>query len=158
MKNSLILLLISTVSTEIIRKVTIPIRLACVPIILCPVITLITVLSLLLWSLSRVSLRLLSSLGQIFCTVLPLFKAAHPLLTMSTIALSIIDLQVPKGIPNVENSLESSMIPLLANSSALQLLGISLCPGTHVRQTSYRFAISLRHLRLSYTVLEFQMS
>ena len=53
-------------------------------------------LSLLLWSLSRVTVCHLFSLGQIFCTVLPLSEAAHLLLTISTIALSIISLQLPR--------------------------------------------------------------
>ena len=46
------------------------------------------------------------------------------------------------------------VLPLLTKSSALQLPGISLCPGAHVIQTSYRFTISLRHLRQLYTVLD----
>ena len=133
-----------------------PIRLVYVHIIQCPVITPITVLTLLVWSLSRVNVHLLSSLRQIFHGVLPLSETAHLLLIRSTIALSIISLRVPRGIPNVENLSESSMVVhLLVKSSALQFPGISLCRGTYVMQTSYRFAISLRHLRQSYNVLEF---
>ena len=69
---------------------------------------------------------------------------------------AIISLHALKGIPNVENSSESSMIaPLLVKPFALKLSGIALCPGTHVIQASYRFDILLRHLQQSYTVLEF---
>ena len=63
---------------------------------------------------------------QDFFAVLPLSEVPHPLFTRSTIALLIISPQVVKGIPNVENSSESLMVvPLLANSSALQLPEIS---------------------------------
>ena len=120
-----------------------------------PVLTPATVLSLFLWSLSKVAVRLLSNFGQMFHVVLPLSEATHLLLTRSTIPLSIISLQVLKGIPKVENSSKSAMVmPPLAKSSAMQLPGIFLCPGTFVIHTKYQFAISLRHLRQSYTVLK----
>ena len=108
------------------------------------------------WCLSKAPTRFLTRLGQIFCVILPFSEAAHLLLTRSTISLSIINLQIPKGIPNIENSLESSTaVPFLAKSSSLQLPEISLYAGIHVIQTSYRFASSLRHLRRLYTVFEF---
>ena len=135
-------------------------------IIQCLVITSITMLSWLLWSLSRVAVRLLSSLGQIFCYcwqrlryivnykpactqwnpqcrefIMPLSGVACLLLTRSTITLSITSLHVL----NVENPSESSMVmAFLANSYALQLQGISLCP-----------RYPLRHPRQSYIVLKF---
>ena len=122
----------------------------------CPVISPITVLSLLLWSLNRVAMRLLFSFDQIFCAVLHSFEPAHLLLARSTIALAIISLQALKGISNVEKSSESSMvISFLANSFDLQLPEKFLCQGTQMIQTSYRLATSLRHLRQSCTVLEF---
>ena len=89
-----------------------------------------------------------------FCAVQSLFEVTHLQFPGSTIALSIISLQVFIGIPNEGNSSDSLMVvPILSNSSALQLPGISLCPHTQVIQISYRFATSFRHLGQSYTVL-----
>ena len=106
-KKSLVLLLISIASAEIILKVfKCPIRLACVPIIQYPAITPITVLSLLLWSLSRVVVVVLTSLDQIFRSVLPSSEAVYLLLPSYTIALSVISQEVSRSINNVENSLE----------------------------------------------------
>ena len=84
-----------------------PICLAYVPIMQCPIITATTMLSLLLWSLGSVAVRLLYNLGQIFRTILPLSEAPNLLITRSTIALSIISLHVLKGISNVENSIRA---------------------------------------------------
>ena len=109
MKNSLILFFISTCSAAIISSSYF-------------LLHFFFLLSL-LWSLGKTVARLLSSLGQIFCAVLPLFETEHLLLTRSTIALSILSLQIPKGFPNVENSSESSIVvPLLASSIPLQFL------------------------------------
>ena len=86
-------------------------------------------------SLSKVAARLIFSLGKIFRAILLLFGAAHLLLTGSTIALSIINQQVPKDIANEENTSESSMVvPLVAKTTGLQLTKISLNPGAHVMQ------------------------
>ena len=105
-----------------------------------------TVPSLLFWSLSRVAVRLFSSLGHIFQALLPLSEAAnHLLLIRSTIDLS-------QCIPNVENSSESSMVmPLPAKSSALLLPEISLCPDTHVWYDTN--LISVRHIIETYTTV-----
>ena len=108
-----------------------PIRLACVSIIQCNLKTTITVLSLLLRNLSTVAVRLLSSLGQIFHAFV---RSCPP--TVNKVHDS---LQVSKGKPNAENSSESLMVVhVLFKSPALQLPAISLCPCTHVIQTSYR--------------------
>ena len=59
-------------------------------------------LNLLLWSLNRVAVRLLLSLGQIFRAILPLSEAAQLLLTRAMIALSIISLQVLREVAVVQ--------------------------------------------------------
>ena len=83
-------------------------------------------LSLLVWSLSRIAVCLLSSLGQIFCTVLLLSKAVDKI---HYCIVNYKPIGPQRKIPNVENSLESDMVvSLLANSSALQLPRISQCP------------------------------
>ena len=104
-----------------------------------PVITPITVLSLLLCSISSV----IVSLIQIFCLVKFFSEPTRPLLMRSTFAFSILSPQVLEVILKVKNLSESSMaVPLLAISFALQML-VS------------RFAISLKHLRQSFTILKF---
>lgn len=68
--------------------------------------TLNNLLSVLLWNLSRLPVRLSIKLGQILRAVLPLFEATHLLLTESIIAMVIKRPQVLKEIPTVANSFE----------------------------------------------------
>lgn len=86
--------------------------------------------NLILWSLSRSAIFLLSSFSQTLRSTLPMS------LTEFSITQSIMYPQVPKGISTVAKSPESRMVvPMLANSSALQLPGMLLCPGTNMTQS-----------------------
>ena len=116
LKNNLAFLLISTVSIESIRKVSkTPWTRMCSNNIMPCNNADKWVLSLLFWNLNGVAVLIyLSNLDQSFRAVLPLSAAAHLLLMRSTIALSIISLQVFKAITKVKNSSESAMVvPLL---------------------------------------------
>ena len=127
-----------------------PIFLACVPIIECPLITPIPVLSLLLCSLSRVALP--CALYQ----TLSYFSRRSVLVrscprTVDEVHNCIVNY---KPVENLSTVMVVAKSSLVVKSSALQLPEISLCSGIRYL-CSYRFATSLRHLRKSYTVLEF---
>ena len=70
--------------------------------------------------------------------VLPASKAAHFRLMKSVTALSIISLQILKGTLIVKNLSENLLVvPYLASSFSLQILGISLCLWIYMKYTLY---------------------
>lgn len=89
----------------------------------------------LLWSVSRLVVRILSSLSKILLTAMPMSEAARLSLTVFRIELS-------------------TMCPQ-TNSSALELPGMLLNPGVHIKRTLYCHAILLKYSPHLLTVSEF---